>query len=115
MAGEAFFGHSSEDEARGVPADLVPYLEAADAPRTLVLAERADPGWRATLDGAPLSAAAPPDGAWRQAFAVPAGAGGELVIEHRSAPATAMTRVIWIVWALTILWALPLRGRRSVA
>ena len=90
-------------------------IEAADAPRTLVLAERADPGWRATLDGAPLSAAAPPDGAWRQAFAVPAGAGGELVIEHRSAPATAMTRVIWIVWALTILWALPLRGRRSVA
>ena len=90
-------------------------IEAADAPRTLVLAERADPGWRATLDGAPLSAAAPPDGAWRQAFTVPAGAGGELVVEHRSAPTTAMTRVIWIVWALTILWALPLRGRRSVA
>ena len=90
-------------------------IETADAPRTLVLAERADPGWRATLDGAPLSAAAPPDGAWRQAFAVPAGAGGELVVEHRSAPAAAMTRVIWIVWALTILWALPLRGRRSVA
>ena len=90
-------------------------IEAADAPRTLVLAERADPGWRATLDGAPLSAAAPPDGAWRQAFTVPAGAGGELVIEHRSASATAMTRVIWVVWALTILWALPLRGRRSVA
>ena len=90
-------------------------IETADAPRTLVLAERADPGWRATLDGAPLSAAAPPDGAWRQAFTVPAGAGGELVIEHRSASATAMTRVIWVVWALTILWALPLRGRRSVA
>ncbi|ALC99716.1 hypothetical protein AM609_09975 [Actinomyces sp. oral taxon 414] len=90
-------------------------IEASDAPRTLVLAERADPGWRAVLDGAPLSAAAPPDGAWRQAFTVPAGAGGELVIEHRSASATAMTRVIWIVWALTILWALPLRGRRSVA
>ena len=90
-------------------------IEAADAPRTLVLAERADPGWRAVLDGAPLSAAAPSDGAWRQAFTVPAGAGGELVIEHRSAPTTAMTRVIWIVWALTILWALPLRGRRSVA
>ena len=90
-------------------------IEAADAPRTLVLAERADPGWRATLDGAPLSAAAPPDGAWRQAFTVPAGAGGELVVEHRSASATAMTRVIWVVWALTILWALPLRGRRSVA
>ena len=90
-------------------------IEASDAPRTLVLAERADPGWRAVLDGAPLSAAAPPDGAWRQAFTVPAGAGGELVVEHRSASATAMTRVIWVVWALTILWALPLRGRRSVA
>lgn len=90
-------------------------IEAVDAPRTLVLAERADPGWRAALDGAPLSAAAPSDGAWRQAFTVPAGAGGELVVEHRSAPTTAMTRVIWIVWALTILWALPLRGRRSVA
>ena len=90
-------------------------IEASDAPRTLVLAERADPGWRAVLDGAPLSAAAPPDGAWRQAFTVPAGAGGELVVEHRSASATAITRVIWVVWALTILWALPLRGRRSVA
>lgn len=90
-------------------------IEASDAPRTLVLAERADPGWRAVLDGAPLSAAAPSDGAWRQAFTVPAGAGGELVVEHRSASATAMTRVIWVVWALTILWALPLRGRRSVA
>ena len=32
MAGEAFFGHGSDDEARGIPADLVPYLEAADAP-----------------------------------------------------------------------------------
>ena len=32
MAGEAFFGHGSDSEARGIPADLVPYLEAADAP-----------------------------------------------------------------------------------
>ena len=109
---------SADDAVTAVPSGagrVSTTIEASDAPRTLVLAERADPGWRAVLDGAPLSAAAPPDGAWRQAFTVPAGAGGELVVEHRSASATAMTRVIWVVWALTILWALPLRGRRSVA
>lgn len=109
---------SADGEVTAVPSGagrVSTTIESSGSPRTLVLAERADPGWRAALDGAPLSAAAPPDGAWRQAFTVPAGAGGELVVEHRSAPATAMTRVIWIVWALTILWALPLRGRRSVA
>ncbi|WP_075888870.1 glycosyltransferase [Actinomyces provencensis] len=46
---------------------------------TLVLAERADPGWRATLDGVPLQAAQPASGTWRQAFALPAS--GHLVVE----------------------------------
>lgn len=45
---------------------------AQGASGTLVLAERADPGWRATLDGVALAAAAPQDG-WAQAFTVPGG------------------------------------------
>lgn len=84
-------------------------------PRTLVLAERADAGWYATLDGTPLEAVAPPDGhGWRQAFAVPA-SGGELVLAHGTMPNTALTRLIWVAWAVTALAALPLRRRRTIA
>ena len=49
------------------------------AGRLLVLADSADPGWRATLDGTALDARRY-DG-WAQAFTLPAG-GGHLVLEH---------------------------------
>ncbi|MGO3796610.1 MAG: glycosyltransferase [Pauljensenia sp.] len=48
---------------------------------TLVLAERADPGWRASLDGVPLEATQAASGTWRQAFELPAS--GHLVVEFR--------------------------------
>ncbi|MFL6027654.1 MAG: glycosyltransferase [Friedmanniella sp.] len=55
----------------GPPVPLPPGEEG----RQVRLGEAADPRWRASLDGRPLS---PVDGGWQQAFAVPA-EGGQLV------------------------------------
>ena len=50
--------------------------------RVLVLAESTDPGWRATLDGTPLT---PVEGdRWEQAFELPADADGRLVVRFES-------------------------------
>src|SRR5699024_10704326 len=45
--------------------------------RTLVLADRADPAWRAWLGGRELRAA---EDSWRQTFDLPDGAQGDLVV-----------------------------------
>ena len=87
-------------------------VAAADADRSVVLAERASSGWRATLDGVQLEAAEPADGEWRQVFVLPAGASGTLTITYFS-----QSRSIWIpaqiaVFALAALLALPTRRRR---
>ncbi|MCL3778661.1 glycosyltransferase family 2 protein, partial [Actinomyces sp. AC-20-1] len=85
-------------------------LSAADTERTLVLAERSDPAWSATLDGTPL--APTEDTGWNQAFTVPAGAQGELVVEHGTGAAHAARPALLAVWALTALAAVPVRRRR---
>ncbi|GAA3510204.1 glycosyltransferase [Georgenia daeguensis] len=77
--------------------------------RTLVLAERADPGWRAWYDGRPLRATT--DG-WRQAFELPAHT-GTLTVAHEAPGASAWAWVQGIVVALTVLLALPIRRRRT--
>ena len=84
--------------------------------RTLVLAERADAGWYAELDGEPLEPTVVQGvaGTWRQAFSVPPG-GGELVVAHRSTAGAIATRLIWAVWAVTVLAALPLRRKGAIA
>mgnify|MGYP003417584504 CR=1 FL=1 len=87
-------------------------IEAADADRTVVLAERASSGWRATLDGIDLETVEPTDGEWRQMFVLPADAAGTLTITYFS-----QSRSIWIpaqiaVFALAALLALPTRRRR---
>ncbi|WP_448061600.1 glycosyltransferase [Cellulomonas hominis] len=84
-------------------------IPAGAAGRLLVLAERQDGGWRATLDGAPLRSVS--DG-WRQTFEVGAD-GGRLVVEHR-----APDRVLWlvaqgVVVLVTVLLAVPVRRRRA--
>ena len=53
-------------------------------------------------------------GSWRQAFSMPPG-GGELVVSHRSTAGTVAARIIWVAWAITVLAALPLRRRRTIA
>ena len=91
-------------------------IPAGSGTRTLVMVERADAGWRATLDGRRLQATTVPaqDGSWKQGFAV-GSEGGELVITHTRRSTAAATYTIWIVWALTLVAALPLRRGKEMA
>ena len=91
-------------------------IPAGSGTRTLVMVERADAGWRATLDGRPLQPTTVPaqDGSWKQGFAVGAES-GELVITHTRRSTAAATYVIWAVWALTLVAALPLRRGKEMA
>lgn len=71
----------------------------------LVLAERRDAGWRATLNGKALQPAE--DKAWQQSFELPLGASGSIEVWHQSA-------VPWwliqgLALALAVVLALPLR------
>ena len=103
-------------DGAGATVGLVPSeAVAADATvpagpegRLVVLAERADPGWSAWLDGRRLTATA---SGWAQAFTLPA-QGGQLSLRYE-AP--------WAIWAgvaqaviigLTALLAIPMPARR---
>ncbi|PVU82102.1 glycosyl transferase family 2 [Cellulomonas sp. WB94] len=84
-------------------------IPAGTAGRLVVLAERADAGWHATLDGHPLRSVS---GGWRQTFEVGAD-GGRLVVELQ-----APNRVPWlvaqgVVGLLTLLLAIPVRRRKA--
>lgn len=97
-----------------VPADdgtVRTRVEAGAADRVLVLAERPDPDWRATLDGRPLRSVRSDA---LQAFEVGA-PGGLLVVEH-----AAPSRGLWVglqavVLVVTLLLAVPVRRRRGGA
>lgn len=95
-----------------VPAEAVggagPVPEG-DARRYVVLAERADPGWQAWLDGDPL---APTTLGWRQAFVL-GSAGGQLVVTHEDWSSTLVHTLQAVVLGLFVLLALPLRRRRA--
>lgn len=76
--------------------------------RLLVLAERADPGWRAFLDGRPLRAV---ENGWRQTFEVGAD-GGRLTVGHEPPERRPWLAVQLVVLAATVLLAIPVRRRR---
>ncbi|MHA7191182.1 glycosyltransferase [Arthrobacter sp. MDT2-16] len=78
--------------------------------RTLVLAEEADAGWRATLDGEELEAV--PDG-WQQAFALPA-AGGTVTVSYVSPYQPWAEAVQGVLLAMTVLLAIPLPSRPRI-
>lgn len=79
--------------------------------RLVVLAERADPGWSAWLDGRRLTSTT---SGWAQAFTLPA-QGGELSIRYE-APWAVLTGIAQaIVIGLTVLLAVPMPARRSNA
>ncbi len=79
------------------------------ADRQLVLAERADPGWRATFAGQELEPVTV-DG-WAQGFTVPAD-GGEIEITHRGAERTGWLTAQLVAVVLAVVLALP--GMRRV-
>lgn len=89
------------------PVDVRAAVPAGESGRRLVLAERADDGWHATMDGAPLPPAV--HAGWAQAFELPA-AGGRVVVEHRPAGGTPWQPVQVAVFGLTVLLALPVGG-----
>lgn len=107
------------DATTGATADATPVasdgrtvdtrIEAGSGDRLLVLAERADRGWRATLDGRQLRAV---DGGWRQTFELGED-GGRLVVAHRDPQRTPWLAAQGVVLLLTVLLALPLRRRKA--
>ncbi|MDR2348958.1 MAG: hypothetical protein LBD90_10195, partial [Bifidobacteriaceae bacterium] len=88
-------------------------LPAGTSARGIVLAERADPNWRATLDGVELAARG--GESWAQVFEAPA-EGGRLVIWYQRP--WALWTVQLVVLVLAVLVALPVRrqaGEREEA
>ncbi len=85
------------------------HLASSTADRAIVLAERADPGWRAWLDGRPLRSVAT---TWRQAFDVGPD-GGHLVVAYRPPARGGWLAAQLIVLVATVLLAVPVRRRRS--
>lgn len=79
--------------------------------RLVVLADRADPGWSAWLDGRRLTSTT---SGWAQAFTLPA-QGGQLSIRYE-APWAVLTGIAQaVVIGLTVLLAVPMPARRSNA
>ncbi|CAL8972170.1 hypothetical protein CELL_01222 [Cellulomonas sp. T2.31MG-18] len=84
-------------------------VPAGATTRVLVLAERADPGWHAWLDGRPLRSV---QLGWRQTFEVGA-AGGHLVVRYDSPTRTGWLALLAVTGVVTGLLALPIRRRRA--
>ncbi|MFF1528402.1 glycosyltransferase family 2 protein [Cellulomonas sp. NPDC058312] len=107
--GLASTGASAVPAVPGVVNHVDTTIEPGEPGRLLVLAERSDVGWRATLDGRPLRAVTE---GWRQTFEVGAD-GGRLVVAHRAPDRTVWTVAQVAVGALALLLALPVRRRRA--
>ncbi|MFP5346052.1 MAG: glycosyltransferase [Actinomycetes bacterium] len=82
---------------------------AQNESRRLVLSERRDDGWSATLDGRRLRPST--SGGWAQAFDVPA-EGGRLVVEHHTGGQRVVAGLQVAVAALTLLLLVPAPRRR---
>jgi GT2 family glycosyltransferase len=76
--------------------------------RLVVLAERADPGWSAWMDGRRLTSTT---SGWAQAFTLPAQA-GQLTIRYENPWAAWSAAVQAVVIGLTVLLAIPMPARR---
>lgn len=103
-------------DGSGAAIGLVPSgLETVDAAvpegpegRLVVLAERADPGWSAWMDGRRLTSTT---SGWSQAFTLPAQA-GQLTIRYENQWAVWTAVVQAVVIGLTVLLAVPMPARR---
>lgn len=88
-------------------------ITPAEGDRTVVLSERYDTQWRATVDGTQLEATRVDD--WAQGFVLPAGAEGRIDIV-RSQPLTPLWKgVLYGSLLLTALIAVPWRARSRAA
>ena len=104
-------------DGAGTAVDLLPSAEVSAAGtvpagpegRLVVLAERADPGWSAWLDGRRLTSTT---SGWAQAFTLPA-EGGQLSIRYEAPWAVLAGIAQAIVIGLTVLLAVPMPARRS--
>ncbi len=96
------------DEFRAALA-MTAELEPSSTQRRVVLAERADPAWTATLGGLPLEPATA-DGEWQQSFTVTPG-GGTLAIEFAPPLHTWWLWAQGLVMALTVIVAAPRRRK----
>jgi len=83
-------------------------VQAGEPGRLLVLAQATDPGWRASLDGHPLS----PRRAWgwAQGFALPAG-GGRLLVTHESRAHDLLLAGQALALLVVLVLAAPTLGR----
>lgn len=98
--------------AGGVASDLIGAtgdLAPADQERILVLAERSDTRWRATVDGVELAPQESSD--WRQTFQIPAGTSGQLRVWFDEPGDLPWSIAQILVLGLTALLALPTRRR----
>jgi hypothetical protein len=86
-------------------------LPEATTERELILAERANPGFRAWLDGEELESTVT-DPEWVQAFALPA-SGGTLTVEFAPAAGTWLWLIPGILGILTLLLGIPAPVRTS--
>lgn len=86
-------------------------LSADPSARTLALAERADPRWRATLGGKELAAS--DSGAWGQEFSIPAGAGGELKVFYSTPLISTLIIAGYVAVAVSALVAIPWKRRKE--
>ncbi|MBD7996125.1 glycosyltransferase family 2 protein [Arthrobacter sp. Sa2CUA1] len=85
-------------------------IPAGEEGRKLVLAERADTGWEASLNGTRLE---PATEGWAQAFSLPA-KGGTLSVSYRSVWQPYVEILQVIVFGLTLLLAVPTPVRSGV-
>jgi GT2 family glycosyltransferase len=84
-------------------------LPAGAGGRTLVLSARRDPGWRASLDGRPLTPVI--RGEWAQAFEL-TDSGGRLVVRHDGPDPAGSGPVRGLVVLLALVFLLPVRVPR---
>ncbi|MGV8968057.1 MAG: glycosyltransferase family 2 protein [Cellulomonas sp.] len=84
-------------------------VAAGDPGRQVVLAERADPGWRASLDGKPLRSVTT---GWKQAFALGAD-GGRLTVSYAPANRAPWLAVQGFVVLVMVVLAVPGRRRKA--
>lgn len=100
------------DDSTLLPSDLIlasGHLDPSSTTRTIVLSERREAGWTATVGGHRLERTLV-DG-WAQGFVVPAGVSGDVVIDRDPWWTPGAQAALAVAVLITLLLAVPWRGR----